>query len=65
MEEQSHKDEMRAALAGDFERLQARLVKVSADDVAVPCPSTPEQALAPPPEVQRTWLGRILGVLES
>lgn len=64
MEEQSHKDEMRAALRGDFERMRRRQVTES----------EPAGLSAPPAEVTEaepqhiladcasgSWLDRLLG----
>ena len=42
-------------------QLSTDVGRAGADDVEVPRPPTTEQSLAPPHEVQRTWLGRILG----
>ena len=66
MEEQSHKNEMRAALQGDFERLRARrqpgvseaVGERSGPDLSeteVPAP-VPLPAVAPP-----SWLDRLRG----
>jgi len=63
MDEQSHKDEMRAALRGDFERLRARQ-----KGIAVPRPAesaTSHEAAAEPaqPVAERrsSWVERLLG----
>ena len=48
MKEQSHKNEMRAALRGDFERLRARRVDVSAPVVL----ATPLEEPAAEPEAE-------------
>lgn len=67
MDEQSHKEEMRAALRGDFERLRARR------GVAVPAAAEPppqpvaaavaaEDAESPAVEPgRRGWMTRMLG----
>lgn len=64
MDEQSHKDEMRAALRGDFERLRARQ-----GGVAVPQPAESATAVAraaaesaqPLAERRSSWVERLLG----
>ena len=64
MEEQSHKDEMRAALRGDFERMRRRQAAESE-------PAEPSSLLADVTEVELqsvvadspsgSWLERLLG----
>lgn len=68
MQEQSHKDEMRAALRGDFERLRARRGEGGVEAAGAAetvgegestCP--PEPASAGPAAASRdTWLHRLL-----
>lgn len=68
MEEQSHKDEMRVALRGDFERLRARRARpsrppqqaaadrgASGDELAAPEQGAVARERTP------SWAGRILG----
>ena len=75
MQEQSHKDEMRAALRGDFERLRARrenggeaasvVDSVAVNPVAVN-PAAVNPAAKPPvvaPEIRPSWLDRLRGRL--
>jgi hypothetical protein len=63
MEEQSHKQEMAAAVRGDFERLQARRRAEDAPTAASPYP--PAEAAgeddASASEPQRSILARLLG----
>lgn len=68
MEEQSHKDEMRAALRGDFERMRRRHVGAGpvppepAEPSALPADVTgvePQSIVADSPA--GSWLNRILG----
>jgi len=65
MKEQSHKNEMSAALRGDFDRLRRRGVAVTlAPGVQPPSEtSEPNDAVAAdePLEQRRGWLGRLLG----
>lgn len=64
MDEQSHKDEMRAALRGDFERLRARQ-----GGVAVSQPGESARAVTrdvaepaqPVAERRSSWVGRLFG----
>ena len=52
MDEQSHKEEMRAALRGDFERLRARrgdAAPALPEPVAAPVAAPPPQGAADPP----------------
>jgi hypothetical protein len=60
VEEQSHKQEMRAALRGDFERLRARR-EAQSRDAAEPEPvSTADIAPASPVEAPRSsWFDRL------
>jgi len=60
VKEQSHKSEMRAALRGDFERLQAR--RRTVDEVeAAPLPEEPavEPVAAAAEPVRLSWLERL------
>ncbi len=63
MKEQSHKNEMRAALKGDFERLRARLTseeKAALD--AEPRSEEDTEREAPAPEPARSsWRDRLRG----
>lgn len=68
MDEQSHKDEMRAAVRGDFERLRARLGGPgpgAAGETALPClaPTAPTAAAEPVAsgDGQRGLVARLLG----
>ena len=68
MEEQSHKGEMRAALRGDFERLQSRRqtgVSQAAVERSGPGSQAAEAPVcvpAPTPApAQRSWLDRLRG----
>lgn len=70
MKEQSHKDEMSAALRGDFERLRERGVTTTLSpgetEVVEAVEPEPEPGLEPAeherePESQPGWLGRLLG----
>lgn len=64
MEEQSHKDEMRAALRGDFERMRRRQAAES-EPAGLSAPSAevpevePQRVLADSPA--GSWLERLLG----
>ena len=64
MREESHLDEMRSAIRGDFERLAQRrgeqeLLRVSeGEHEPVPEPP-PEQEIEAP---RRSWLGRLLSL---
>ncbi len=70
VEEQSHKSEMRAALQGDFERLQARRQSGVSEAVAgTPGPDpgreeAPVTVSAPPvtEPARRSWLDRFRGL---
>lgn len=56
--EQSHKDEMRAAVLGDFDRLRSRREADAADESArpiVPAPSAP--VVDPTPRI--SWIERL------
>ncbi len=66
MDEQSHKDEMRAALRGDFERLRAR----RGGPEPLGAGTLPAQPVVPPPAVgepvpgdvgRRGFVARLLG----
>lgn len=64
MREQSHKDEMSAALRGDFDRLRERGVAVALAPVErepEPEPAPPGVAVEPPPAERRGWRARLLG----
>jgi len=67
VEEQSHKDEMRAALRGDFERMRRRQATddAPAHQVAarpfVPAVSPDEPRVLQPNEKAGSWLDRLLG----
>jgi len=67
VEEQSHKDEMRAALRGDFERMRRRQAEEndpSGRVAAVPVLAavSPEDSLVVQPgEPSTSWLDRLLG----
>lgn len=69
VDEQSHKDEMRAALRGDFERLRARRddpeALHAAGERAGPTgepDASDDDARAPqPPQPIESWLARLLG----
>ena len=74
MKEQSHKDEMSAALRGDFQRLRERgvattlspgeteVVEAAATELEVVEPDNElEPELEPEPERPPGWLGRLLG----
>ena len=73
MKEQSHKDEMSAALRGDFERLRGRGVATTLSPVEPSSESDPPPhveaeadvgaaAAEPEPEPERpSFLGRLLG----
>jgi hypothetical protein len=67
VEEQSHKDEMRAALRGDFERMRRRqarddgpIGRVAATPV-VAAVSQEDSLFAQPSEPSASWLDRLLG----
>jgi hypothetical protein len=61
VEEQSHKDEMRAAVKGDFERLRQR-VGDGVEPVLRPPPrKAPATPAVEPTRTGRSWLGRVLG----
>lgn len=59
VEEQSHKDEMRAALRGDFERLRERL----GDDAETTLPTSPPTGSVSDAEIdgrtRTSWLERL------
>ena len=62
MEEQSHKDEMRAALRGDFERMRQR--QASEGDVTGPAAQptlTPSEPAPMTDAPAGSWLERLLG----
>ncbi len=67
MKEQSHKDEMSAALRGDFARLRERGVSTTlappeerSDDAAEPIPEVAAEPVGPAPdETPPGWLGRL------
>lgn len=62
MKEQSHKDEMSAALRGDFDRLRERGVAVAlapAEREAEPAP--PDEVVDLPAADRRGWRDRLLG----
>ena len=62
MEEQSHKDEMRAALRGDFERMRRR--QASESDAAGPTSQSTLTLPEPTPVTDApagSWLDRLLG----
>lgn len=67
MKEQSHKDEMSAALRGDFRRLRERGVATTLSpgetEVVEAAATEPEleAELEPEPERPPGWLGRLLG----
>ena len=64
MKEQSHKDEMSAALRGDFDRLRERGVAVAlapAEREPEPEPGPPEEVVVPPTADRRGWRDRLLG----
>lgn len=62
MKEQSHKDEMSAALRGDFDRLRERGVAVAlAPAEREPEPAPPEIAVETPLADRRAWRDRLLG----
>ena len=64
MNEQSHKDEMAAALRGDFARLRARGVESTLTAESEPEePQAPRDEAPPTPVVdeRRTWLERLRG----
>ncbi len=64
MEEQSHKDEMRAALRGDFERMRRRLSQSENEAPTMPGPKMVSDR-APydgvPDAAVGSWLDRLLG----
>lgn len=61
MKEQSHKNEMRAALRGDFERLHARRQETVEPPVAVEPEPVPAgaPAVAEPEPSRSSWLDRL------
>lgn len=61
MEEQSHKDEMRAALKGDFERLRERLGDDAETALAVSPPTDSASAAAADARAPTSWLERLFG----
>ncbi len=64
MEEQSHKDEMRAALRGDFERMRRRQAgdgDAGAPAIAPAMVSREQPQVVPQDEPSGSWLGRLLG----
>jgi len=62
VEEKSHKDEMRAALRGDFERMRRRQVGEPAPPPApVPLPVNEQSTAAPNEATGSSWLDRVLG----
>lgn len=64
MKEQSHKDEMSAALRGDFDRLRERGVAVAlapAEREPDPESAPPEIAVELPPADRRGWRDRLRG----
>ena len=64
MEEQSHKDEMRAALRGDFERMRRRLSQGASPTVEQRLPEITDER-APQGRgaevLSGSWLQRLLG----
>jgi hypothetical protein len=62
VEEQSHKDEMRAALRGDFERMRRRQAP-EATEATEPAPpmSAEEPKLVRQEARGKPWLDRLLG----
>ncbi|MDQ3122649.1 MAG: hypothetical protein M3Q59_08960 [Actinomycetota bacterium] len=78
MREESHLDDMRAAIRGDFERLEERrgervllrpreqpeLEPGLSDPITEPEDATVETALSDGPELasKRSWIDRLLGV---
>lgn len=66
MKEQSHKDEMSAALRGDFQRLRERGVTTTlspGETEVLEIVETEPEVVQPEPEPERPpgWLGRLLG----
>ncbi len=64
MEEQSHKDEMRAALRGDFERMRRRLTQDDSETVEPLPPEIPEERTPwseGPERPTGSWLERLFG----
>lgn len=66
MREESHLDDMRSAIRGDFERLAKRrggqeLMHVAPEPLEAPVEQAIEQAIEdePPPE-RRSWVARLL-----
>jgi len=64
--EQRHKDEMSAALRGDFDRLRERGVAVTLAPSSGPSPEAseagaPDAAANEPLEARSGWLARFLG----
>ena len=65
MREESHLDDMRNAIRGDFERLAARrgeqeLMHVSEPETPEEAPEEPPQPEPEPTEPRRSWLARML-----
>jgi len=63
--EESHLDDMRNAIRGDFERLAVRrgeqeLMHVSEPDAPEAAPDEPPQPEPEPTESRRSWLARML-----
>jgi hypothetical protein len=66
--EESHLDEMRSAIRGDFERLKERrgeqelmrVVEAPEPALDVELEEAPAQEPGPEPEPQRSWLARFL-----
>lgn len=68
MKEQSHKDEMSAALRGDFQRLRERGVTTTLSpgeaevvEAVETEPEVVEPASEPQPQSQPGWVGRLFG----
>lgn len=63
MKEQSHKDEMSAALRGDFDRLRERGVAVTLAPGVEPAPETTDACAVSDetPEARRGFIARLLG----
>lgn len=68
MKEQSHKEEMSAAIRGDFQRLRERGVSVALAPHEESESAEPEPAESPPPippdrdaPERRSWLTRLAG----
>lgn len=64
MREQSHLEDMRFAIRGDFERLERRRGAQELMHVAAPEAPVPHEIEEPPPDApaaeQRSWLARLL-----